>query len=259
MRAGWRWYPPWLKWEVNAGTRMQVRRDMDGGEMIIYGPWWKSDDTCIELRLEPRCRWDRTWREMRHGWHWDENRIELWCNFGTLIEVICQLDEGGTRLLRPGMRLTSHIHPGRNSPQSRSRYLCLTSIQVKSHLHAGTENCISCPSRSNLKPIQVSLWVSHFHSGPASPAPSPMVIVSPPSMYSFTSIQDTIFASHLKPCHTSPPTRSQFLWFTSIRFAFHLNVGYQNNILAPSHISPDECLRMCIWTQSRSHLTLILA
>ena len=52
-------------------------------------------------------------------------------------------------------RLTSHIHPGCVSPQSRSRYLHLTSIEVTSYLHPDPENCISSPIRSYLKTIPV--------------------------------------------------------------------------------------------------------
>ena len=52
-------------------------------------------------------------------------------------------------------RLTSHIHPGCVSPQSRSRYLHLTSIEVTSYLHPDPQNCISPPPRSHLKPIPV--------------------------------------------------------------------------------------------------------
>ena len=52
-------------------------------------------------------------------------------------------------------RLTPHIHPGCVSPQSRSRYLHLTSNEVTSYLHPDPENCISSPPRSHLKPIPV--------------------------------------------------------------------------------------------------------
>ena len=125
------------------------------------------------------------------------------------------------------MILTSHIHPDRNSTQCRSRYMCLTSIQVTSHLHAAPENCISCPSRSNLKPIQVSLRVSYFHSCPASPASMPPPPPPPPSMHRFTSIhvpklfnsccnQTMMLASHIHPFHVSHPSRSRELLLSSI-------------------------------------------
>ena len=52
-------------------------------------------------------------------------------------------------------RLTFHIHKGCVSPQSRSRYLHLTSIEVTSYLHPDPENCISSPIRSYLKTIPV--------------------------------------------------------------------------------------------------------
>ena len=51
--------------------------------------------------------------------------------------------------------LTYHIHPGCVSPQSRSRYLHLTFMEVTSYLHPDPENCISSPPRSHLKPIPV--------------------------------------------------------------------------------------------------------
>ena len=89
----------------------------------------------------------------------------------------------------------------------------LTSIQVTSHLHAGPENYISCPSRSNLKPIQVSLCVSYFHSCPASPAsmsPHPPPPTPTPPLHA---------PFHIHPC----PQILQFM--------------LQPNHLHPNHVS----------------------
>ena len=122
-------------------------------------------------------------------------------------------------------RDTNVSHPSRSQLISMqvSIYMRLTSIQVTSHLHAGPENCISCPSRSNLKPIQVSLCVSYFHSCLASPAS-----MSPPSsMHRFTSIhvpklfnsccnQVMMLASHIHPFYVSHPSRSRELLLSSI-------------------------------------------
>ena len=90
-----------------------------------------------------------------------------------------------------------HLKPGHGSPLSRSEDVWHTSInalshlqsghsprlrftsthvlisasptiQVTYHLHQVSEICISAPSRSYLKAIQVSRCVSHIHSGPVS-------------------------------------------------------------------------------------------
>ena len=122
----------------------------------------------------------------------------------------------------------------------------LTSIQVTSHLHAGPENCISCPSRSNLKPIQVSLCVSYFHSCPASPASlsplhAPFHIHPCPKILQFM----------LQPGHDVGMSHPSISCLTSIhvaRIVSHLH---------HSTISPYPGRRLCVSTQSRSILNPI--
>ena len=131
----------------------------------------------------------------------------------------CVTSIQATSHLHPGLKmygallsmhcLTSNqaIHQGCVSPQPMSWYLHLTTIQVTYHLHQVPEICISAPSRSYLKAIQVSRCVSHIqclHSGPVSDLsklqnscfisiqvppslhPSPYIHISPPSRYRFT-------------------------------------------------------------------------
>ena len=141
----------------------------------------------------------------------------------------------------------------------------LTSIQVTSHLHAGPENCISCPSRSNLKPIQVSLCVSYFHSCPASPASMSLVLggtemlfwnfdrsdsspgwgwveiietwrdinVSHPSRSQLISVQVSLYASHLHPGHVSPSCGSRKLHLVSIQVQSETHPGIIMRVLLP--------------------------
>ena len=148
------------------------------------------------------------------------------------------------------MILTSHIHPGRNSTQCRSRYMCLTSIQVTSHLHAAPENCISCPSRSNLKPIQVSLRVSYFHSCPASPASMPPPPPPPPLHAPF----------HIHPCpkiiqFMLQPGHDVGISHPSISCLISIQVKRIAPQLHPSSIATNPGLKMCVSTQSRPHRT----
>ena len=146
------------------------------------------------------------------------------------------------------MILASHIHPGRNSSECRSRYMRLTSIQVTSHLHAGPVNCISCPSRSNLKPIQVSLCVSYFHSCPASPAsmpPTPAPLHAPFHIHPCTKILQFM----LQPGHDVGTSHPSISCLTSIQVK---RIAPQ---LHPSSTATYPSLKICVSTQSRSHLT----
>ena len=157
------------------------------------------------------------------------------------------------------MILTSHIHPGRNSSQCRSRYMRLTSIQVTSHLHAGPENCNSCPSRSNLKPIQVSLCVllpfmsclTCIHV----PLHAPFHIHPCPKFSNSCCNQVMMLASHIHPFHVSHPSRSRELLLSSI-------------LVPPPHIQVSRCvsqpnpgptalprLNICIPSPPRTRLT----
>ena len=179
------------------------------------------------------------------------------------------------------MRLTSHIHPGCNSPRSRSWYLRLNPIQLTSHLYADPENCISYPSRSNLKPIQVPLCVSYFDSDLPHLHPWPKNLVSPPSMCCLTSIQVQKFFFHRHPYRVSRPFRSHLnsmqgtVWFSppptsrpipthAPRFTCHLHpdrAATQSRIphfclisvqvMSNLNVGPGKC----ITAPSRSHIS----
>ena len=81
-------------------------------------------------------------------------------------------------------RLTSHIHPGCVSPQSRSRYLHLTSLEVTSYFYPDPENCISSPPRFHLKPIPVLISTPSTVSLTYNDVQKRLV--SPTSMYQLT-------------------------------------------------------------------------
>ena len=126
-----------------------------------------------------------------------------WYSCVTSIQVTSHLHPGlemyGTPLSMPCLTSNHAIHQGCGSPQPISWYLHVTTIQVMYHLHQVPEICISAPSRSYLKAIQVSRCVSHIHSGPVSDLselrnscltsiqvppslhPSPYIHISPPS------------------------------------------------------------------------------
>ena len=108
-----------------------------------------------------------------------------------------------------------------------SWYLHLTTIHVTYHPHQVPEICISAPSRSYLKAIQVSRCVSHIHSGPVSDLsklqnscfisiqvppslhPSPYIHISPPSRYLRFTFNHLLWcAVHLNTFPIPPPSRS---------------------------------------------------
>ena len=129
----------------------------------------------------------------------------------------------------------SPLHPGSQirvsslfswiSPQSGSWYLHLTYIQVTSHQHPGSPNCILVPSKHHLKPIQVSRCVSHLHPGPFSIGelyPSSILIPYHPNHVSRCS-------SQLNPGPISTPSRSRYLCLLSTqapRFVFLLCLSW---------------------------------
>ena len=127
-----------------------------------------------------------------------------WYSCVTSTQVRSHLHPGlkmyGTPLSMPYLTSNQAIHQGCVSPQPMSWYLHLTTIQVTYHLHQVPEICISAPSRSYLKAIQVSRCVSHIHSGPVS---------------DLTKLQNSCLTSiqvppilHLGPyIHISPPSR----------------------------------------------------
>ena len=131
------------------------------------------------------------------------NSIQVLIFMCHLNQVTSHLHPGvkmyGASLSMPCLTSNQAIHQGCVSPQPMSWYLHLTTIQVTYHIHQGLEICISAPSRSYLKAIQVSRCVSHIHSGPVSDVsklqnscltsiqvppslhPSPYIHISPPS------------------------------------------------------------------------------
>ena len=125
-------------------------------------------------------------------------------------------------------RLTSHIHPGCVSPQSRSRYLHLTSIEVTSYFYPDPENCISSPPRFHLKPIPV--LINSIHGLPhlqRRPKTSCLTYIHVPT-------------NHI-PCPMSPihlgcistQSRSLYLSLTSIYVTPHFHPGPQIRISIP--------------------------
>ena len=125
--------------------------------------------------------------------------------------------------------------------------------------------CISTQSRSHLNPIQVSRFVSHLHLGF-------QIHASSLSHLNLTSNWVLIFASRLHPDNISPPSRSTKLHLSSIQASSQSHTGFKMCVsppsrsffnwrivsqLHPSPISPYLRLKMCISTQSRSHLNPI--
>ena len=149
-------------------------------------------------------------------------------------------------------------HPSRSQLNSMqvSIYMSLTSIQVTSHLHAAPENCISCPSRSNLKPIQLSLRVSYFHSCPASPASMPPPPPPPPP-----TPQPPLHAPfHIHPCpkiiqFMLQPGHDVGISHPSISCLTSIQVKRIAPQLHPSSTATNPGLKMCVSTQSRPHRT----
>ena len=178
-------------------------------------------------------------------------------------------------------------------PHSVTWYLHLAYTQVTSHLHPGPPNCILVPSKHHLKPIQVSRCVSHLHPGPFSTGELYLSSILVP----YHPIHVSRGASQLNPGPIWTPSRSRDLCFLStqapiftfllcfswillqsgswylhlayIQVTSHLHPAPPNCILAPSkhhlkciHVSPNPIsthpsLKMCISTQSRSHLNPI--
>ena len=140
----------------------------------------------------------------------------------TSIQVLSHLDPGPKILVSPPYMyclnpiqvhiVTSHLPSDSVSTPSKSRYSCVTSIQVTAHLHPGLKmygTPLSMPLSSrnlHLSSIQV---LSQSHPGLnmrltsiqalSQIYPSYRTLVSPPSKYRLTSIQVPIFMSHLPP------------------------------------------------------------
>ena len=107
---------------------------------------------------------------------------------------------------------------------------------------------------------------------PSQPHPGSQIDVSSLSQLNHTSIWHMIFASRLHPGSISPPSSSTKLHLSSIRASSQTHTGFQMCVtppsrsflnwqvvsqLHPSPISPYPRLKMCISTQSRSHLNPI--
>ena len=137
-------------------------------------------------------------------------------------------------------RLTSHIHPGCVSPQSRSRYLHLTSIEVSIHglphlqrrpktscltyIHVPTNHipcpmspihlgCISTQSRSLYLSLTSIYVTPHFHPGPQIRISIPHLQFKcwelPPASVSVT------YHVHQGNVMLVVPKSTQFSWFAS--------------------------------------------
>ena len=122
-------------------------------------------------------------------------------------------------------QLTSHIHPGRVSPQSRFTHLCLTSIQEISQLNTSPQYFISAPYRHHIRTIWVSkcAFLAHLN-------PDLKNIVSPPSMHLLTSIQVHRFPSHIQPGDIWTPSTSHRL---TSRIHPDLNPGFDIASISP--------------------------
>ena len=113
----------------------------------------------------------------------------------------------------------------------------LTSIQVPSQPHPGSQIHVSSLSQLNLISIWLMIFASRLHPGNISPP-------SRPTKLHLSSIQASSQThTGFKMC-VSPPSRSFLNW----RVVFQLH---------PSPISPYPRLKMCISAQSRSHLNPI--
>ena len=141
------------------------------------------------------------------------------------IRAACYL---GLYHLHPVLKTACQFHPGITPNQSNLLDVCLISIQVLSHLKTGSKILVSPSFRLRLNSIQIVITLSQLHADPISNPyrsqdvhfksihvlphlhPGRMIIVSPPSMQSFTSIQCNIFASHPPPT-PHPHPMSQFL------------------------------------------------
>ena len=117
MSPGWRW-------EANVATWIELRHDLDGGYIWIYGPKWRWDGTWMEVRLifdlglgemGLAKRWAVIWIRLReefldlgddetiHGWRWEKNP-------GTWIQMRLGLNGSKTYTLGAwvGFRLDVH-------------------------------------------------------------------------------------------------------------------------------------------------------
>ena len=132
-------------------------------------------------------------------------------------------------------RFVSHLIPlpGSQIHVSSLSPLNLTSILFlifASRLHPGPPNCILVPSKHHLKPIPVSRWVSHLHTGPF---PTVELYLSP-FLVLFHAIHVSRCASQLQVpsqphpgldiCVSSPP-RPPDPRFFFVSVESHLNLG----------------------------------
>ena len=128
----------------------------------------------------------------------------------------------------PVLKTACQFHPGITLNQSNLLHLCLISIQVLYHQKTDSKILVSPSSRWRLNSIQIVITISQLHSDLISNPyrsrdvhltsihvlphlhPARIIIVSPPSIQSFTSIQYNIFASHPQPgpnfCNSPPPS-----------------------------------------------------
>ena len=151
---------------------------------------------------------------------------------------------------------------------------------MTSHLHPGPENCISAPSRSNLKQIQawylhptsiqVQKITSQLHPSPISPYSGLMMCTSTQSRSHLSPTQMSIFVFDLYPGNIKPWSRSRDLHLTSKEAPSHLRPGRRIRVSAPTrcHLTPFQVwkfaskLHLCSVpppSTSRSHLISIQA
>ena len=160
----------------------------------------------------------------------------------TSIQVLSHLDPGPTILVSPPYMyclnpiqvhiVTSHLPPDSVSTPSRSRYSCVTSTQVTSHLHPGLKLYgapLSMPCLTSNQAIHQGCISPHTH-----------VLIS---------------ASHHHPGGVSPPSSSRNLHLSSIQVLSQSHPGLKMCVSHPFR----PCLRFIQVTEFLSHLHLSTA
>ena len=153
---GWRWCNTWmevrqeswdmdggetssgLRWDANIESWIELRRELEGCETLIYGLIHYLDRCKMEI-YGPGWKWEGIWMEERQyslaldsdgpgpGWKWDvhfETCVGLrWCPYGsgmqllgpgwrwdvTWMEVICNYGDLGWGETRSGWRLVVNL------------------------------------------------------------------------------------------------------------------------------------------------------
>ena len=158
--------------------------------------------------------------------------------------------------LQPGLTIQVTSHPHLHSANcisvlsrshlipSRPQGLCLTSIKAPFYSHPYLKSCISPASRFHLICTQVPRFSSHLSVTP------PLLsrrqdCISPASRSHLTPSRFLKFVSRLHPGHISSPPRS--------RYSCHISIQVTSRL----HPGPDPGPENCISPPSKYHLTCI--